>query len=252
MTLQDFPFIVSLLSLAVLGLAVAAGGFIARKLRPVPNESRDDLNLVTNASLTLLALIIGFSFSMALGRYDQRKNYEEEEANAIGTEYARAGLLPANDAMKVRMLLSQYLDQRVLFYTVRDSVRLTSIANETTRLQNEMWSIVERAANAQPSGPMAVAVSGMNDVLNREGYTQAAWWYRIPFGAWGIMIVLSVCCCFLIGYGQHRRGPLITIVIPSLVAISFFFIADIDSPRKGVIRVAPLNLISLSQSLHTH
>ena len=51
-----------------------------------------------NASLTLLALIIGFSFSMAVSRYDQRKNYEEEEANAIGTEYVRVDLLPAEDA----------------------------------------------------------------------------------------------------------------------------------------------------------
>jgi len=57
---------------------------------------------VLAASLTLLALIIGFSFSMAVSRYDQRKNYEEAEANAIGTEYLRANLLPADDATRVR------------------------------------------------------------------------------------------------------------------------------------------------------
>jgi hypothetical protein len=61
--------------------------------------------LVLGATLTLLSLIVGFSFSMAVGRYDQRKNLEEEEANAIGTEYARAELLPAAAAARVRALL---------------------------------------------------------------------------------------------------------------------------------------------------
>jgi hypothetical protein len=76
---------------------------------------RDDFGLILAATLTLLALIIGFSFSMATARYDQRKNYEEQEANAIGTEYVRADLLSPVEAAKVRSLLGSYLDQRVLF-----------------------------------------------------------------------------------------------------------------------------------------
>ena len=75
----------------------------------------DDFGLILAATLTLLALIIGFSFSMATARYDQRKNYEEQEANAIGTEYVRADLLSPVEAAKVRSLLGSYLDQRVLF-----------------------------------------------------------------------------------------------------------------------------------------
>jgi hypothetical protein len=248
----DFPFLVLLSSLLILWLTVLLGEFVAGRLRPVPEDGRDDLNLVTSASLTLLALIIGFSFSMALSRFDQRKNYEEEEANAIGTEYVRADLLPAADAARVKNLLTQYLDQRLLFYTTRDSDRLATVASETTRLQNEMWSIVQDAAHTQPTPPMVTVVFGMNDVLNRQGYSQAAWWYRIPIGAWAMMIVLAVCCCLLVGYGARRRGFLLAIVMPFLVSISFFFIADIDSPRRGVIRVVPQNLTSLSQSLHPH
>ena len=63
---------------------------------------REDFGFILAATLTLLGLIIGFSFSMATSRYDQRKNYEEAEANAIGTEYVRADLLPAADAATVR------------------------------------------------------------------------------------------------------------------------------------------------------
>ena len=236
-------------SVAILWLATEIGAFAGKKLRPPPDE-RDDLSMVINAALTLLALIIGFSFSMAVSRYDQRKNYEEEEANAIGTEYVRVGLLAAADAARVRGLLAQYLDQRLLFYTIRDPHRLDQVNSETANLQNEMWAVVQVAASGQPTPPIALVVSGMNDVLNRQGYTQAAWWNRIPVGAWALMTALAICCAFLIGYDAHRRGPFLLTVLPFVVSVAFFLIADIDSPRTGIIRVLPQNMISLSESIH--
>lgn len=243
------PILVFVVSLVVLALSALIGSILASKLRLVKDDEWEDLGLVVNASLTLLALIIGFSFAMAVSRYDQRKNYEEEEANAIGTEYVRADLLPADDAAKVRQMLKQYLDQRLLFFTVRNRQELASIDNETAKLQTQMWAVVQNAAKAQPTPPIALVVAGMNDVLNRQGYTQAAWWNRIPSGAWAMMIALAICCCLLTGYGAHKRGVLLYTVLPFLVSIAFFLIADIDSPRRGVIRVAPQNLISLAQSL---
>ena len=64
------------------------------------------------------------------------------------------------------------------------------------------------------------------------------------------MISLAICCSLLVGYGSRRREQLLFTVLPFLVSVAFFLIADIDSPRTGVIRVAPQNLISLSQSFH--
>jgi len=72
-----------------------------------------DYGRVRPAILTLLALTVGFSFSMAVSRYDLRKNYEEAEANAIGTEYVRADLLPAEDVARVRDLIRKWLDQNI-------------------------------------------------------------------------------------------------------------------------------------------
>jgi len=248
--LLDFPPVVFALSLVALWLSIQIGSLVSRKLRPVQGDERDDLGLVMSGCLTLLGLIIGFSFSMAVSRYDQRKNYEEEEANAIGTEYVRADLLPTADAARVRQLLTQYLDQRLLSYTIRDARQLEQIDRETAKLQTEMWFVVQGAAMAQPTHPVALVVSGMNDVLNRQGYTQAAWWNRLPVGAWSLMVALAICCSLLIGYSAHRRETLLFTVLPFVVAITFFLIADIDSPHRGVIRVLPQNLISLSQSLH--
>ena len=248
-TILRYPIVVFAISLLAMWLAVQCGAFISRKL-PLKEEEREDLDLVISSSLTLLALIIGFSFSMAVSRYDQRKDYEEEEANAIGTEYVRADLLPAAEAAKVKQLLVQYLDERLRFYQAQEWQPKTAIDAETTRLQNEMWSVVQGVAKTQQTPVVGLAVSGMNDVLNRQGYTQAAWWNRIPVGAWVLMAILSICCSGLIGYGTHQRHAKLYVIMPLLVSIAFFMIADIDSPRRGVIRVAPQNLISLSQSLH--
>jgi hypothetical protein len=92
----------------------------------------------------------------------------------------------------------------------------------------------------------------MNDVLNSQGYTQAAWWNRIPTAAWALMVVMAICCNMLTGYGAHRAkgGPIRMVVLPLVLCIAFFLIADIDSPRKGIIHVVPQNLTSLSESLH--
>ena len=142
------------------------------KRQPLKKDEQNDLDTVLTATLTLLALIIGFSFSMAVSRYDQRKNYEEAEANAIGTEYIRADLLPAEDAAKVRELLKSYVDQRIAFYN-RD--KTASASAEAARVRDEPWSTVARVASAQPNPVMGLGVSGMNDVFNTQAGTQAAW-----------------------------------------------------------------------------
>jgi hypothetical protein len=99
-----------------------------------------------------------------------------------------------------------------------------------------------------------LAVAGMNDVLNSQGYTQAAWWNRIPIAAWGLMAVIGIFSNVLIGYGARRAEAhaLLLLVLPLVVSIAFFLIADIDSPRGGVIRVHPQNLVSLAGSLRGH
>ena len=248
---MDYPLLVFMLSFFALWLSTRMGAFFRRRWRNPEPDTRGDFDVVLTAALTLLGLIIGFSFSMALGRYDQRKNLEEEEANAIGTEYVRADLLPAADAAKAHGLLRDYLDQRVLLYSTRDKQQILKINARTAQLQTELWAAVRAPAAAQPTPLVALVVGGMNDVLNSQGYSQAAWWNRIPIAAWILMAAIAICCTFMCGYGARNakaEGALF-LVLPFLLSVSFFLIADIDSPRGGVIRVHPQNLTSLAESL---
>ena len=245
-----YPILVFGIAFLVLWISSRLGAWFHSKRRELEAEEREDFGVIVAATLTLLGLVIGFTFSMAISRYDLRKTYEEAEANAIGTEYVRADFLPAAEAAKVRSLLKTYTDQRILFYRTREHDAIQQINSDTAHTQNEMWSIVQTAAKAQPTPVMSLVVSGMNDVLNSQGYTQAAWWNRIPPAAWALMIAIGIFCNLLIGYGARRAGSntLLFLVLPIVVAISFFLIADIDSPRRGIIRVQPQNLISLQQS----
>ncbi len=252
--LMNYPFGVFALSFFLLWLAGRAGLLLHRRLHISSDDQHEDLGLIVSATLTLLGLLIGFSFSMAISRYDLRKSYEEGEANAIGTEYLRADLLPADDAAKVRLLLTKYIDQRVLFYNARDRAQLVRVNADTARLQSELWSAVKTPAAAQPTPPVALVLAGMNDALNSQGHTQGAWWNRIPIAAWGLMFLIAICCCLLVGSGMRSadKGPALAVILPLIISISFFLIADIDSPGGGIIRINPENLISLSQTLRSN
>jgi hypothetical protein len=246
----NYPRLLFLVSIVVLWVA-AHGGAMLRSWRPLNADERDDFSIVQAACLTLLGLVIGFTFSMAISRYDQRKDYEEAEANAIGTEYIRAELLPATNAAVVRGQLRDYLGIRILFYRSRSEDELQRINVDTARLQGEMWSAVLMPALAQPSPLIVLAVAGMNDVLNAQGNTQAAWWNRIPTSAWALMIAIAVCCNVLVGYGVRsaRANAGVLFVLPGIISISFLLIADVDSPRNGFMHVIPRNLVSLSEGL---
>jgi hypothetical protein len=115
----------------------------------------------------------------------------------------------------------------------------------------ELWTAVRARALAQPSPVVPLAVAGMNDVFNSQSHTQAAWWNRIPLGAWGLMRAITLCANALIGLGAGivKANRSVLVVLPLVVAIAFYLIADIDSPRGGSINVKPQNLPSLSQFL---
>jgi hypothetical protein len=202
--LTNYPLLVFALAFFGLWLSARIGSSFLKRQRKLDEEVREDFSIILTATLTLLGLIIGFSFSMAINRYDQRKDYEEAEANAISTEYLRADLLPEADAARVRALLSKYLHQRISFYKTGDQQQLRQINANTAQLQSELWSAVRAPAAAQPTPSVALAISGMNDVLNSAGYTQAAWWNRIPHAAWVLMALIAICSNVLVGYGARR------------------------------------------------
>src|SRR5215472_1286706 len=189
----DYPLLMLVVSFGVFWASALIGSSLRKRKPALGEDYHDEFMFVLGGTLTLLGLIIAFTFSMAVNRYDQRKNYEEQEANAIGTEYVRSDLLPPEDATKVRALLKSYLRQRIAEYRTRGAGRLQELGARTANLQAELWSAVARPASTKPTPINAVLVLGMNEVLNSQSYTQASWWNRIPTAAWALVTLISVC-----------------------------------------------------------
>jgi len=244
------PTRVFFLTFFVLLLCAWAGTLLERRFALRGRESQQDLGVVLGATLTLLGLIIGFSFAMAINRYDMRKNYEEAESNAIGTEYLRVELLPEAEVTRIKTLLREYVRQRILFYETRDPQQLQEIDSRTASLQTQLWDAVRIHAALSPTPIVALVLSGMNDVINSQGYTQAAWWNRIPLQAWVLMGLIAVLCNLMLGYLTGKlKSRTVLVVLPLVLAIAFSLVADIDTPRRGFIHIVPQNLVALEATL---
>jgi hypothetical protein len=239
----DYPLIMGLVCFLFLWTGTQVTLKHLRGRGPINPDAKQDFDVVLAAVLTLLGLIIGFTFSMAISRYDQRKNLEEAEANAIGTEYVRADLLPATEAVKVRRLLKDYTEQRILYYGPHTPNELERIAAVRVQFQQELWTAIVPVAAAQPTPVNALVLAGMNDVLNSQGYTHAAWLNRIPVEARALLVLIALLSNTMIVYSARstRRGGWL-LILPLVVAISTMMIADIDSPRGGLIQVSAPNL----------
>jgi hypothetical protein len=245
-----YPVAIFAVALVVQGLGAFLGHALRKRGAPAAAGERATFNTILGSTLTLLALIIGFTFSMSVNRYDGRKSFEAAEATAIGAEYFRADLLPPVAAARMRALLVGYAEQRIQWYRVSDPARVARIQSETARLQSELWSAVTGPANAAPNSlTAALAVWGMNDILDAQSFAAAASRNHIPIGAWVLMLLIAFAGNLLLGAHEQRASAAILIVLPVVVSVPFLLIADIDSPRAGIIRVPPTNLIVLAQTL---
>lgn len=247
----DYPAVVFVLSFFCIWFSVRIGRFFLRQSNPEASGV-PGLNVIQVATLALFVLIVGFSLSMAANRYDLIKSCEQAEATAIGTEYARADLLAGADTAEVRALLKRYLNLRISYYEVGDEQQALRIVADTAELQSQLWSAARISIkDHQESNAFALVISGAIEVLSSEQRARAARLNRIPFAAWGLMATIAICGGLLVGYcwRSPTSQAILGIFLPVVVASSLMVSADIDSPRGGLIRVNPQNLVSLAAAL---
>lgn len=247
--LVNRPLLLLVVSFVALVIAALLGVAAQRAWSPVKATEHNELAIVQSAALTLLGLIVGFTFSMAISRYDQRKNLEEAEANAIGAEYLRVALMPDSAAASARSALKRYLDLRIQYYLTTDQGELERIGGERAKLEADLWAAMRSQSEASPTAITMLVAWGLNDVFNSTDATAAAWLDRIPPPGWSLLALIALGANVTLGFGLKRFNALL-LVVPLAASVSFFLIADIDSPRGGVVRVAPENLDRLAASLN--
>lgn len=204
------------------------------------------------AMLGLLGLLLGFTFALAEGRYENRRGLVLQEANAIGTTYLRASLLPKDHKREVEDLLRRYVDVRLEFYYAgEDQARIAAAEQATSVIQRALWSHAVAVGQASPTPIVATFISTLNDTIDLDATRMNALRAHVPAAVWLLVLIVSACGCFATGLSagaSSKRSAFANVLLPLLITVAVMLISDLDRPRGGLIRIDQQPLLNLKQS----
>jgi hypothetical protein len=247
------------IALLTLGLTAVLLGAVElgyrRGLRSAPDEGViSHTNAWEAALLGLLALLIGFTFAMAVTRFDSRRQLIVEEANAIESTALRSGYLDPPVRERIHALLVRYLEARIRFYDVGMDMRRTNAAHQEAKLlQRQILAQVTSVARADPDSEMgAVLVEGADDLVKAETRRRAAIDNHVPLAVFVVLIMVAATGMAATGYScglYRKRLRLGMILMPVLIAVVVIQVFDLDYPRAGVIQAGQGAMLRLRQAL---
>ena len=251
---QSSVLIVSALFIFML-LGMEIGFRSGRRKQASVAEAITQANAVLAAMLGLLALLLAFTFSAALQRYEDRSQTVVAEANAIGTTYLRARLLPREMQDEVQALLRQYLDVRIQEGRVdaTDPALHESLLNQGKQLEAQLWNYAVRAAEMDKSVVTSgLFIQSLNELIDTSGKRNAALNRHVPEIVLFLMFATIVLTTATLGYASGIAGHRVTLaafVLVILIALVVYLIIDLDRPRRGAIQVSHDSMLSLQQTM---
>jgi len=237
----EFPlWFVFVLTLAVCIGSAEAGAVlagIAIRKRNV-QELETPLGALVGAMLGLLAFILAFTFGMTGSRFDDRKQLVLDEANAIGTTYLRAALLPEKQGLEVRRLLREYAEVRL---SVKDG-HIQEVLDKSEEIHGKLWAQTKSVAQEKMDSELrALFVTSLNELIDLHQSRQTVGLeFRVPGWVWLSVQLLAVLTMLALGFQIGMAGTrrlLGTPVLALAFSLVIVMIADTDRPEEGLIRV---------------
>lgn len=253
---QSNTLIVSSLFICML-FAMEIGFRSGRRKEASATEAITQANAVLVSMLGLLALLLAFTFSAALQRYEDRSRTVVAEANAIGTTYLRARLLPKEMRDEVQALLRQYLDVRVQEGRVdaTEPGLHESLLHQAKLMEAQLWSHAVRAAELDGRPVTSgLFIQSLNELIDTSCTRNAALDRHVPEIVLFLMFATIVLTTATLGYASGIAGHRVTFaafILVVLIALVVFLIIDLDRPRRGLIHVSQESLLSLQQTIGT-
>ena len=242
------------ISLVLLIGAAEFGRWTGRRRRRHGEETHAGLGTIESASLGLLALMIGFTFSMALTRYDARRAAVLDEANAIGTAVLRAQLLPQPQAQATADLLARYARARLaLGRSGFDAPARADAVARSLDLQNRLWRETVAASAADPrSVSTGLFVQALNDVIDMHEKRLTALRSHVPETVVLLLYLIALTATGFTGYGaglsgDGERGS--KLVMAVLIATVLILVIDLDRPYRGLITISEEPMLDLIRGL---
>ncbi len=224
------------------------GHFVQRR---TDSEIKALTGSIQGSILGLLALLLGFTFSMSMQRYDNRSMAMIEEANAIGTTILRVELLPATHKSVMDSLLQEYVALRIASGTLDMSQEAERREHQVkvTQLQNRMWAQAVEAAQEDPRPVTTGAfIQSLNGLIDSQGKRSALLQMHVPEVVLILLFLVFVSSGGMLGYSSGLTGSRVMMplaLISLLITLIVFIIVDLDRPRRGIIQVdqAPMRAL---------
>ncbi len=234
-------------------LSIEGGYWIGRyRHRRSEEEQEAPVGAIVGATLGLLAFILAFTFGLAETRFDAKREIVVEDANAIGTTYLRAGLLPKNRGASIRKLLREYVDARL------EAVQTGNIEQALRRsdeLHRELWKDAEAAGQEHPNWVMAgLFIQSLNEMIDvHSKRILVALQNRLPGALWATLYLITVLTMAGVGYqgGLTKSKRSLAIVVLALTFSAIMtLVADLDRPQEGFFTVSQQAMVELRKSMN--
>ena len=204
-TSQWLVFLVVTLLLLALAETGFRFGIAARGRNPDAAESHS--GSVQGAVLGLLGLLLGFSFAMAVGRYEIRRSLAVDEANSIGTTWLRADFLAGQREIEVKDLLRQYTALRLEATSENlEEADFRKFVAESNKIQSALWAHAAAQAEEQPNPISASFITTLNETIDLQSTRLATRDAHVPGAVWLLLIIVSGCSARASGYASGAGG----------------------------------------------
>ncbi|MCX4029680.1 hypothetical protein H0A36_13035 [Endozoicomonas sp. SM1973] len=252
---QSSLLICSILFISM-ALCIEMGDRIGRSKQGLVNESsKAQVNTIQNSLLGLLALLLGFTFSLSLQRFDSRSNLVVDEANTISTTYLRTQLLPPAVRKHINPLLIDYLNIRVQVSSISlvDNEKRKVLSTKATQIHNLLWLQVKQAAEQGKNYiNTRLFIESLNLLIDIFSKRSAELNRHVPELVLFILYGTFLMTGSIVGYASGVTGnrvPFVTYIMVAMIVLLVFIIIDLDRPKRGIIKVNQNSLIELQASM---
>jgi hypothetical protein len=251
--LDPFPLWSILPLTVVVGLASFEFGYRIAHYRQQQHQEEKETPVggMVAGTLGLLAFMLAFTFGLAGARFEDRRQVVLSEANAIGTCYLRAAMLPEPMRTEVKNLLREYVDLRL--EAVQQPGKLDEALSKSEALQGRLWAQAVAVTEKDRSPIAALFVASLNDVIDLHATrVMAGLRSRVPGVIWIVLYVLAILAMEMIGYHAGLANSRRSIAAVALIigfALVLFLIADLDRPGQGMLRVSQETMLDLRKSM---
>ena len=259
-TVSDWVLNLAPLPLIGLGIfllltaAAGIGALVRRRHRAKDGQDDEEANsqegYVVSAVLGLLALLLGFTFALAVDRFDTRRSLVLQEANAIGTTYLRAQLLDEPHRSRLSALIVRYVDNRLAVSHATTPEETTRLLAVTDALQTRLWAATVAAVKPTPDSEIAASfVETMNETIDLAAARKIARRAHVPTRVHEMLLIYMMISAGVLGYVVDGRRRLPGGLLLALLTMSMMLIIDIDRPTRGGITVSQRPMEELKASI---